>query len=86
MNDLLLQLCHVLVIDLFADHFIESCCHSILSAHGLHGMIILDGLYFGNDVLIDRSGYLCAVLPVYLIAVVLRRVVTGGHHNTCGAS
>ena len=63
-----------------------ACFFRIFSAHGLHGMIILDGLYFGDDVLIDRSGYLCAVLPVYLIAVVLRRVVTGGNYNTCSAS
>ena len=86
MNDLLLQLSHVLVIDLFTDHLIEACFFRIFSAHGLHGMIILDGLYFGDDVLIDRSGYLCAVLPVYFVAVVLRRVVACSHYDTCGTS
>ena len=56
------------------------------ATQGLHGMIILDGLYFGDDVLIDRSGYLCAVLPVYFVAVVLRRVVACSHYDTCGTS
>ena len=38
-----------------------------------------------DDLRILRCSDLCAVFPVYFISVVLRRIVAGCHHNTCGA-
>ena len=77
--DLCFYMSDVFVIDLFADHFIKTCCHGILCAHGLHGGQILNGQNLFGYTLVMRRSELSAVLPVYLVAVVLRRVVACRH-------
>ena len=80
-DDLLLQLRHVGVVDFFADDLIQALFHGLGLIHGLHGVVVLDGLDFLDDLFIEGRGDLGAVLPVYLVAVVLRRVVAGRHHD-----
>ena len=86
MDDLLLQLHHVGVVDLGTDHLIQPFLHGLFLRHGLHGMIIRHRLHLGDDLLILGGGHLRAVLPVYLIAVVLRRIVAGRHNDTGDAA
>ena len=82
MNDLLLQLLHVRIIDLFADHDIESGLLSLLLVHRLHIMIIRHGVHLADDLFILGRCHLCAVLPVYLVSVIFRRVMAGCYHDT----
>ena len=86
MDDLLLQLHHVGVVDRGTDHLIQPFLHGLFLRHGLHGMIIRHRLHLGDDLLILGGGHLRAVLPVYLIAVVLRRIVAGRHNDSGDAA
>ena len=86
MNDLLFQLCHVLVVDFLADHLIEVSLDRRILIHGLTCMEILDCLDFVDNLGILGRCHLCAVLPVYLIAVVLGRVMACRNDNTCRAA
>ena len=76
----------VFVINLFADNLVKACCHGILCAHGLHGGQILNGQNLFRYTLVMRRSKLSAVLPVYLIAVILRRVVACGYVNAGNAA
>ena len=84
--NLCFNMCDVFVIDFLADHLIEACCHGILCAHGLHGGQILNGQNLLSYTLVMRRSELSAVLPVYLVAVVLRRVVACGYVNAGNAA
>ena len=86
MNDLLFQLCHVLVVDFLADHLIKVSLDRRILIHGLTCMEILDCLDFVDNLGILWRCHLCAVLPVYLIAVVLGRVMACRNDNTCRAA
>ena len=77
---------NIFVINFFADHFIKTGRHSILCAHGLHGGQILNGQNLFRYTLVMRRSKLSAVLPVYLIAVILRRVVACGYVNAGNAA
>ena len=81
MDYLLFQLFHVSHIDLFTDKLIQPRCHRVFPRHGLYRMEIRHIVYFSDDLLILRSRYLRAVLPVNLIAVVLRRIMARRHNN-----
>ena len=74
-DDLLLELNHVLVVDLFAKRNIEAGSDGIFLGHCLNIVIISDGYYFVDDSCVVRRCNLCAVLPVNLVAVVFRRIV-----------
>ena len=86
MDYLLFQLCNIAVIYFFADHFVKSCCFSFFTVHSLYGIVIGHCLYLIHDPFIVRRSDLGAILPVYLVAVILRRVMTGGDINTCNTS
>ena len=84
MDDLLLQFRHIGVVDLFADNPVKPLLLRFGLVHGLHGMIVLDGLDFLDNLLIIGRRHLCAVLPVYLVAVVFRRIVARRYHDARG--
>ena len=82
MNDLLLELNHVLVVDLCSERYIESLSDCILFGHCLNIVIIGDRNNLCDDTCVVRRCYLCAVLPVNLVTVVLRRIVRSRNHNS----
>ena len=44
-------------------------------------MIVLYALHFLNNLFVVGRSNLCAVLPVHLVSIVLRGIMTGGHYN-----
>ncbi len=83
MDDLFFELCNIGIINLRSDHGEKPCFHCFCFIHGLYGMKICDISHFRDDLFILGCGNLCAILPVYLVAVVFRRIVACGDHNTC---
>ena len=75
---LCLDLCNIFVVDRCTDDLVESFCLCLLCSHRLNGGKIGDRHNFLSHALVMRRCKLCAVLPVNLVAVVLRRVVAGG--------
>ncbi len=86
MNDLLFQLFHISVVDLFANHLIQAFIHGFLLIHGLHIIVIRYRAHFLDDLPVLWSRHLGAILPVRLIAVILRRIMTCCHYNTGNAA
>ena len=86
MDYLLLQLSHVLVINFLADHPVQPLRLRVRLGHGLDSAVVLDALNLLNDLLILGRRHLRAVLPIYLIAVVLGRIVACRHHDARGAA
>ena len=82
MDNLFFQFYHVGIVNLPADGLIQSCSLRLRFVHGFHGVVVLDGLYFTDDLLILGRGNLRAVLPVYFVAVVLRGIVAGCNHDS----
>ena len=81
MDDLLLQLCHIRIIDLGTDHVIQALCLRVCLIHRLDAADVFDRVYLADDVLIMRRCDLRTVLPVYLVAVILGRVVGCSDHD-----
>ena len=81
-DDLLLQLCHVSVVDLFSNHLIQPLLLGLILGHGLHCMVVPDSLHFLNDLPVIGSRHLGAVLPVHLVAVILGWIVACRDHNS----
>ena len=79
---LCLDLCNIFVLDRCTDDLVESFCLCLLCSHRLNGGKIGDRHNFLSHALVMRRCKLCAVLPVNLVAVVLRRVVAGGDVDT----
>ena len=78
MDHLALQRLDIRIIDVFSDHLIEPLLFCLFFLHGIHLCIVCHSLYLSHDAGVMRRCDLCAVLPVNLVAVVLRRVVAGG--------
>ena len=72
-----LYLSDVFVVDLRSDNLIFSGLYSLLHGGGLHCGQILNRQNLLRNSLVMRRRKLSAVLPVYLVSVVLRRVVAG---------
>ena len=83
---LLLQLCDITVVHFFADNFVHSRCLRFFRPHGLHRIVIRHSLHFVHNTLVVGRGDLRAILPVYLISVILRRVMTGCNVDTGDAA
>ena len=86
MNDLLLQLRHISIVDFSADSPIQAGKHSFFLVHGLHTMVIFDGLNLPDNLLVPGSRNLCTILPVHFITVIFRRIVACSDHDTCRTS
>ena len=82
-NDLLLDLLHIGVVDLLADNIVKAGLLSLFFIHCLSIAVFFNSWYFIYDICISRRCYLCAILPIYLVAVILRRIVTCSNNNTC---
>ena len=82
MDDLFFQFFHVSVVDLFSDHLIQAFIHGLLLIHGLYIIIVRHRAHFFDDIFIFGCRHLGTVLPVRLIAVVLRRVMACRHNDT----
>ena len=86
MDDLLFQFFHVSVVDLFSDHLIQSFIHGFLLIHGFHVIVIRHRTDFFDDFAVSGRSHLCTVLPVCLIAVILRRIMACRHYDTGNAA
>ena len=78
MDDLLLDRGHIGVVHLAAEINQQTGLLRLFLRHGLHRVKIFDSQHIRDDAGVMRRRDLCAVLPVYLVAVVLRRVVRSG--------
>ena len=81
MDHQLLQLRDICIIHFLADHLIEAFLLCLF--HRDHPGILdgqLPDLQHDPDIIRRRD--LCAVLPVNLVAVILRRIVAGGNVDT----
>ena len=76
-HNLGLYLGNILVINLLADHLVLARCRCGCLVRGLYRGQILNGQHLISNALVMRRCKLGAVLPIYLIAVVFRRVVAG---------
>ena len=85
MDDLLFQLHHIGIVDLFADHLIQTRRNGVFLAHGLHLMVIGHVLDLLNDLPIPGRRHLGTVLPVRFVSVVFRRVMACRDHDTGNA-
>ena len=81
MNDLFLEFLHIPVIHRFTDHMIQSLIHRSLFVHSLYFPKVCDAVHLGYDLKVLWRCNLSAVFPVYLIAVIFRRVVAGRYHD-----
>ena len=79
-------LSNVLVVDLFPDDLILACRNGRSLICGLYAGQILNGKNLLCYALVVRRCKLCAVLPVYLVAVVLRRIMAGSDVDACHAA
>ena len=86
MDDLFFQLYHISIVDFGADYLVKPCCRGGILIHGLHIGIIGNRLHLIDDFLILGRGHLGAVLPVYLIAVIFRRVMACRYHDSGDAT
>ena len=86
MNNLLLKLRHILVVNFLSDDLIQPLLQGLSLGHSLYGVVILDTLHLFDDLPVLGSGNLGAVLPVYLIAIVFRRIVAGRYHDARGTA
>ena len=75
MDDLLLEGFHVSVIDFSAEIDKKSLLRRFLLRHGLHLIVAGDRIDIRDDACVMRRCHLSAVLPVYLVAIVFRRIV-----------
>ena len=82
MNDLLLQLRHILIVNFLSDYLIKPGFDRVRFLHRLYIMIVRHVIDFRNNLLISWRRYLCAVFPVAFIAVILRRIMACRNHNT----
>ena len=78
--------CHILVVNLLANGMIQTGGHGVVMAHGFHSGVIGDGVHLVQDLFVQGSGHLGAVVPIDLVAVVGRGVVGGGNHDAGGAA
>ena len=69
---------NIFVVNLLADHLVLARSQGGSLVRSLHRGQILDRKHFLRHALIVGRRKLGAVLPVYLVAVVLRRIVAGG--------
>ena len=76
-HNLGLDLGNVLVVDFPADNLILACCCGRCLVRGLYRGQVLYGQHFLCHTFVVRRCKLGAVLPVYLVSVVLRRVMAG---------
>ncbi len=85
MDHLAFQLCDIRIIDIAADVLVQTgrLCRSLV--HGFHLVIIRHRAHLCHNAGVVGRGDLCAVLPVYLVTVVFRRVVAGGDVDACDA-
>ena len=77
-----LHLGDVFVVDVGADYLIQAGGRSAGLVRGLNRGQVLDGQNFLGHALVVGRSELGSVLPVYLVAVVLRRIVAGGDIDT----
>ena len=76
-DDGILHMGDVFIIDLLAYGDIESCCLSLFPGHGpCLGEVLYGKDLLGNS-LVMRRRELSAVLPVYLVSVIIRGIVAG---------
>ena len=54
MDDLLLELCHILIVYLFTDHVIQMLCDSLFLGHCQNIIVIRDRKHFAYDIRISR--------------------------------
>ena len=85
-HDLGLDLGNILVVDFSADNLVLACSRGRSLVRGLYRGQVLYGQYLLCHALVMRRRKLGAVLPVYLVSVVLRRVMAGRDVNTGYAS
>ena len=84
-HNLGLYLGNVLIVDFFANDFVFACCQCRGLVRGLNRGQILYGQHLVGNALVMGRGELGAVLPVYLVAVVFRRVMACRDINSCNA-
>ena len=80
------QCLDIFIVDLWSDHLIQSGFLSRFPAHCLHAGIICHRIDLSDNLLILRVCDLGAVLPVYFVSVILRRIMAGSHHDSGCAS
>ena len=71
------------LVDFLVNHDELACFNCLVFADCLYACY---GVYFVDDADIVRLNYLCAVVPICLIAVILRRVVRSCNYNACVAA
>ena len=86
MDHLLLKFCNIAIVHFLPDHFIESGFLCFLNPHSLNRIIIRNCLNLSHDSFVMRRGDLCAILPVYLVSIILRRIMAGCNVNSGYAS
>ena len=86
MYHLFLKFCNVAIVHFLPDNFIESGLLCFLKPHGLYRIIIRNCLNLIHNSFVMRRGNLCAILPVYLVSIILRRIMAGRNVNSGYAS
>ena len=86
MNDLLLEFLHIRVIYLGTYDSEKALVKCLLLIHGLYCMEICYSLNLCDDLSVLWSRDLRAILPVYLVTVVLWWIVAGCYNYTCCTS
>ena len=82
MDHLFFQLFHIGIVNLLTDHFIKACFFCLSLVHGFYSIPVGDRLYLSHDSGVMRRSDLSAVLPVYLVSIVFRRVMAGSDINS----
>ena len=86
MEYLALQLLDIGIVDRLSDHFVQSGFFRILSGHGLQCAVIGDCFYLSHNTGVMRRSDLRAVLPVYFVAIIFRRIVACGNVDSRNAA
>ena len=86
MDDLALQLFHIGIIHVFADHNIKTCFFCFRFIHSLYIIIICNFLNFSHDTTVMRRCDLSTIFPVYFVTVIFRWVVACCDIDTCNTS
>ena len=75
MKDQFFQFFYVWIIDICSNHLIKTCCNCGIFVHRLNGRIICYFLHLCHNSGIMRWRDLCAILPVYFVSIVFRRIM-----------
>ena len=71
----------IILNDVVSDDSDDAGAHSLLEVYTFNGLDGVDHSHFVDDLPVDGGHDLAAVLPVYLVTVVFRRIVAGRYND-----